>query len=729
MPGQDDSLPADGDEVVSIDYGEEVDLEALTAYVSTTLGLTIIYADELQAQRVTVRPSSIQLPKRRLLEFLTSMLRVKGLALVHEDATGIWRIVKVDALPRHAQEFRTGAPAEPAEVSRVITQVIQVGVNKIKNAADTVRPFLTSAKSSLIVVEDRGLLVITDYESTIARVMRLIELIGAQPIATEMNIVLVEHRDAVELAADLDQLLLETNKAASQKGKPVSVIGDLIEGKIILVGTAEEVRQAALLLEKLDVATEDSAIMRSYAPQHAAISRIRQLIENVILKGQDAGPSPVFMHSDPEVNRLYVRAPVQVHEQVAALLAREDVGVPESARPIRIYRPRHRSAKELIVVLAQLLEATESTKVESADELMLRDETRLPLPGRNRPPAKPGVVQIPPMPPAQVSHDEGEAESQTFHRIEGRDFVLTVDEHTNSIIAAGPRAFHEQLRQLLDQVDQRRPQVLIEMTLVAATLSDSLALGVELESLDLGDGIDYLLFSSFNLSSIDPVSGQRALSPGLGANGILLTPNQVPIVIKALATHGDVRVLSTPRILVADNAQGVLRNVDEAPFTSVNASDTVATTSFAGFESAGTTLMVRPHVSEGDHLLLEYDLTFSSFSGPASDATAPPPRTTNSFNSTVEVPDGYTVVIGGLTVENDSDSISEVPFLGRIPGLGLLFQSNTRARTRTKIYAFIRPVILRDDQFEHLKFISARDLDAAELTNPDFPESQLQWMR
>lgn len=189
----------------------------------------------------------------------------------------------------------------------------------------------------------------------------------------------------------------------------------------------------------------------------------------------------------------------------------------------------------------------------------------------------------------------------------------------------------------------------------------------------------------------------------------------MPILLKTLATHG--------------NARATLRNVDEAPFTSVNASDTVATTSFAGFESAGTTLSVTPHILAGDHVTLEYDLTFSNFAGGSSDTTVPPPRTTNSFSSVVEVPDGHTVITGGLVVDNDSDSVSEIPLLGRLPGIGWLFQSRSRNQTQTRIFAFIRPTILRDDAFEDLKNITLEDLEAAEVGGGDPPPGEPLWMR
>jgi MSHA biogenesis protein MshL len=87
------------------------------------------------------------------------------------------------------------------------------------------------------------------------------------------------------------------------------------------------------------------------------------------------------------------------------------------------------------------------------------------------------------------------------------------------------------------------------------------------------------------------------------------------------------------------------------------------------------------------------------------------------------------VITGGLVVDNDSDSTSEVPWLGRIPGIGWAFQSQNEQHTKTRVYAFIRPVILREDKLEQLKFITLKDVEAAGLTGSDTPPRKPLWMQ
>ena len=67
--------------------------------------------------------------------------------------------------------------------------------------------------------------------------------------------------------------------------------------------------------------------------------------------------------------------------------------------------------------------------------------------------------------------------------------------------------------------------------------------------------------------------------------------------------------------------------------------------------------------------------------------------------------------------------------MSRIPVLGMLFQSTTRSISKTRLYAFIRPVILRDDEFQDLRYLSERDVAAADLEHRDFPDGDYLWMR
>lgn len=165
---------------------------------------------------------------------------------------------------------------------------------------------------------------------------------------------------------------------------------------------------------------------------------------------------------------------------------------------------------------------------------------------------------------------------------------------------------------------------------------------------------------------VDPVSGALSIIPGTGFNGAVIDPDSAQAVLQSLSSHSRAKVLSAPRILVNDNATGVLTSVSEVPYTSVNASQTVATTSFAGFAKAGTTIDVTPHIGEGDHVQLEYSVTLNSFTGTGSSGV-PPPRQTDQVESKVVVPDGHTIIVGGLNRRSPSKSVTGLAYLSDVP--------------------------------------------------------------
>jgi general secretion pathway protein D len=298
--------------------------------------------------------------------------------------------------------------------------------------------------------------------------------------------------------------------------------------------------------------------------------------------------------------------------------------------------------------------------------------------------------------------------------------TITADPNTNTIIIQADPATQKIYEGLIKMLDKRRPQVLIECTLVTVDTSNNFSLGVELGA-DSKGSPKVITFNSFGLSTPSPVSGALQLIPGAGFNGTLINSSIAQVVIQALATNSRSKVLSSPRILVNDNATGTLESVTEQPFTSVNASNTVATTSFAGYVSAGTNITLTPHISEGDHLQLDYGVSLNSFSGSESNGV-PAPRQTDSVQSKITIPDGVTVVVGGLHSSNYSLSKQSLPFIGEIPILKYLFSQTTETKGQSTLFVFIRPIILRDDAFADLKFFSQRDVNAAGIAG-DYPQS------
>lgn len=300
---------------------------------------------------------------------------------------------------------------------------------------------------------------------------------------------------------------------------------------------------------------------------------------------------------------------------------------------------------------------------------------------------------------------------------------VSADVATNSLIVYAPSNVQQLYAKLIESLDQRRPQVLIEAQVIAIDTTDNYTLGVEVSTGDR-TGVQRLFkFNSFGLSEVNRDTGHLRLIPGLGFNGTLIDPEVADVVVRALANHTRARVLAAPKILVNDNSTGKLESVTSIPFTSVNASETVSTTSLGGNQQAGTMITVTPHINEDDHLQLDFDVEFSTFSNAATTGGLPPPRQIDRVGSTVTIPDGKTVVVGGLKRIGDNYTFSGLPWLEKIPILRTLTSRTDSSGTSMSFFLFIRPIVLRDSRFRDLRFLSDGDIAKSGAAG-EYPQSE-----
>jgi len=401
---------------------------------------------------------------------------------------------------------------------------------------------------------------------------------------------------------------------------------------------------------------------------------------------------------------------------------------------VRFYKLVNTTAAEVLATIRAF--ESDGQGLETLSRTMLGPSGSVVSPGAesftgpNKPPAAPG--EPPPTPPYYKEPEPattrpaagGAAESApaAVRTVRTRDAMVTVDTNTNTLIVVAPPAVQAVYEKLIRMLDKRRPQVMVEVILVTLDTSGGFSLGVDMAHGDTTGDRRHLVFSVFGLSETDVAAASVALTPGTGFNGAIVHADTFSAVVRALSTSGRSKVVAAPKILVNDNASATLSSVSEAPYTSVNAVNSVASVSFAGYASAGTTVTLTPRISEGDHLNLQYSVTLNSFTGEGGSGV-PPPRQTNTLNSEVTIPDGSAVIVGGLTRKDSSQTASKIPFLGEIPILKYLFGSRSRSDSQSTMFVFIRPVILRDDAFADLKYLSANELAAAEMP-PEYPAGE-----
>ncbi len=267
---------------------------------------------------------------------------------------------------------------------------------------------------------------------------------------------------------------------------------------------------------------------------------------------------------------------------------------------------------------------------------------------------------------------------------------------------------HEQIQRYLDQVMVRaRRQVLIEATVVEVELNDEYQLGVDWSLLTEGRNGFSFTQSLLGNNLVDP---PLSLLEFTNLDGTL---GDITAAVRALQVFGDVKVLSSPKIMAINNQTALLKVVDNLVYFTLEA-DTVAgqvqvTTSFTSTVHTvpvGFVMSVTPQISRGEQVILNVRPTISRVIGFVNDPNPAlaqaevvskiPQIQVREMESILRVNSGQTAVLGGLIQDRIDLNDSGVPYLMRIPGLGRLFTYTNNKTTKSELVIFLRPQVTRN---------------------------------
>lgn len=537
----------------------------------------------------------------------------------------------------------------------------------------------------------------------------------ASQVATQVVTVLhLPHTDVRQLGNSLRGLT--TDPTGAQNVVPVGNTNS-----VILTGFASSVASLARILKLVDAESAKDAdvspVFEVIPLEWAAAEDIADILEQLLeaarrnvqgarqaiqaqgATGQIAGQGgETKILTYPRTNSLLVMALPEDMRNIRELVARLDVDVPEPERTYHVYALENVAAADLAEVLEEFIQG--ANRVAGAG-------ARAGGGANAQPGASPGT--------GLSSRDS--------------EIVVVADEATNSLLVAASKRRYEEVAELIEKLDQRQDQVLIETALIELTGRTGLELGVELGLADIPeDGTGGFGLSNFGLSTFSDTDGDGAPDTRvpnenlLGLTGGIIDAGDfsLPVLVNALATRRDTNVLSKPSLLVNNNGSATVESLDSEPTqTSTQAAAGGSQTGFGGYEDAGVTLTISPSISASGYLRLNISLVISTFTGATAD-DLPPPKTTRTITTTVNVPDGDTMVIGGIITESDTQDSSKIPWLGDIPLLGRLFRRDVDSTRRTTLYFFVTPHILEDENFADLSEISYRaKLEAAERIGAD----------
>ena len=274
------------------------------------------------------------------------------------------------------------------------------------------------------------------------------------------------------------------------------------------------------------------------------------------------------------------------------------------------------------------------------------------------------------------------------------DVRITADDSNNALIIMATAESYQVIEAALKQLDTIPLQVLLEASVAEVTLTDDLQYGVQYF---LRDGQLSALQSKTQATNLD-------LSPG-GFSFLFSRSTNIKVVLDLLSSITQVKVVSSPQVMVLNNRTASLQVGDQVP---VATSSSVAVQNPGApqvntieMRDTGVILKVTPRVNEGGMVLLELSQEVSASVPTTTSGLDSPTIQQRKISSTVAVQDGQTLALGGLISDNRTTSRTGIPWLGDLPVVGTLFSDKTNNFTRTELLVLITPHVVYDEKSAH----------------------------
>ncbi|MDP9123879.1 MAG: type IV pilus secretin PilQ [Pseudomonadota bacterium] len=301
-----------------------------------------------------------------------------------------------------------------------------------------------------------------------------------------------------------------------------------------------------------------------------------------------------------------------------------------------------------------------------------------------------------------------------------RGTVLS-EPRTNQLFVSDIPSKLEEVQAMIARIDIASRQVMIEARIVEASDNFGRALGVKLgadmfKPLDVGSGrvsiggnYQAVGYQTGQISGTAPYTDTQFVNFPAQAGVVSSTATAATFALSlfsasasrflnlelsALEEDGSGRIISSPRVITADQVQAVVEAGEELPYQQATSSGATSVT----FQKAQIRLQVTPQITPEGNVILDVDVNKDSVGRSTSAGFA---IDTKHVKTTALVENGGTVVLGGLFQQNEQNVTDKIPFLGDIPFLGNLFKSTSRLQTRTELLIFITPRIISDRTAAH----------------------------
>ena len=734
------------DETLELALPEKLDVISLLELVGKYLNLNYVYDPKLVLGKEVNLKVQGPIKVRELYPLVESVLRFTGLAMTRKG-----NLVSIVAIADTLDIDPALIGTESGQVKAgdvIVTRIFQL------NYIDT-----TSAKALLegmkigavTEIAARGTLIVTGYAYRMNRAEQLLEVVDKPGRPKQFKFRQLKYTMASTLAPKVKALVEQlgdmsiaisatptaatpqpirrppirqpmpgqpTPAAAPGSSKPsIYLDADERTNRILMIGQEEELAVVEDLIDALDVVQQDLRSLRVYEIQHVDAEEVRRKLEELGIMGTSrttpatsgritsraaapgapgqpaALPTPAPMTtpgSEGELptgemqvvvieatNSLMVNASPEQHALIATIISYVDSESEQRAIPYKVYPLQNQSPDHIAEVLKKLIEDVVRDKESKIEKVVKKTEENI---------------------------------------------TIVPDPNTFSLIVYANKKNQDWIADLIKTLDKRRPQVLIDVTLVEVTSKDlfdlDLQMATKLPEMLPGGQMDKVgaIQSPFLAGT------QIEAATSRGSIQAFYSDKHIQALITAIQKKNYGRVLAKPKILVNDGQIGSIEstkktNVAISSTTVPNQGSAQISTSYQQYD-AGITLTIQPNISEGDLLLLIVKLERSDFALNPSDPNGPPDTTANKIDTIVTVPDGKTIILGGMLKLNQSKGGTKVPLLGDLPLVGGLFRSTLDSADDSKLYIFVKANILRPEAtltgLSELERISERNRKAFE---------------
>ena len=651
-------------EPVTLNFAN-ADIEAVARTMATITGKNVVVDPRVKGQITLVTENAVQ-PNAAFQQFLAA-LRLQGFTVV--ESAGLYKVVpEADAKLQtgNVSVSQGGAGGTPAG-GQVVTQIFKLNFENAANLVPVLRP-LISPNNTINVNPGNNSLVITDYADNLQRLARIVAAMDVSN-ASDVEVIPLQHAIATDLAPLVSRLIEGGSATATGTAQGVAQ------------GQTDNSFKTTLLAEP----RSNALIVRAANPARVAL--VRSLVAKL---DQPAAPGSSAASGNIHVVYLKNADAVKLATTLRAALGSAGGSGTSSGGGTGTGNLSGGLTRTGASGLGQTSGLGNSTNASG----------------------NAGGLGSSGLGTGQGSSGSSDANQPSTGGI------IQADPTTNSLIISAPEPLYRQIRAVIDKLDGRRAQVLIESLIVEVSANKVAEFGIQWQGV-LGNYGSTLGVLGNNSS----VAGRNILDLALAAatGNVTSIANAKPAAgmnlavapringkyyLGALANFlentGDANVLSTPNLLTLDNEEAQIIIGNNVPFVTGSYANTGgsggAVNPFTTVErkDVGLMLRVRPQINENGTVKLTMYQEVSKVAESTLSNANGPSTSKRSIESTVLVDDGSVIVIGGLLEDSYALGQDKVPVMGDLPVVGGLFRNEKRTRQKTNLMVFLRPMVIRD---------------------------------